>query len=195
MIRPRLVLAAALAGSVTLAAAPPLLVQETESGMQMEMEQPTQEHQMLQKAVGQWEGTVTLHVPGMPQTPSPATESVRSGGPFWTISDFNSQFLGQSYAGHGCHGYDAKKKKFVSTWTDNMSSFLTVMEGEHEADQNTIVYTWEAPDMTGQMAPHRADYETNGDDAYTMTFYTNGEKTMVIEMERTSSQPVDTGAR
>ncbi len=189
MLRLRHFAALSVAGSLTLAAAAPALWQD------MEMPKPTEEHAMIQKGVGVWEGTVTMFMPGMPETPTPATEVVRSEGPFWITSDFKSSFMGMDYNGHGCHGYDPVKGKYVSTWIDSMSSYLSVMEGTHNAETNAIEMTWEAPDMTGQLAPHRSE-QVLSEDAYTMTFYTSGEKTMVIDMKRTGgAAAVEAGAK
>ena len=158
----------------------------------MQMPEPTEEHHQLQDAVGTWKGTVTMSMPGMPSEPSEATEVVRSLGGFWVTSDFTSDFMGTPYHGHGSHTYDERKQKYVSTWIDNWGSYLSVMEGEMEGD--TLVMHWEAPTMTGEIAPHRSEQVMDGDDAYTMTFFTADQQTMVIEMKRTSKQPVEAGA-
>lgn len=182
MIRPRQLLVVALAGALSLAAATPLLLQD------MEMPQPTAEHAMVQKAVGHWEGTVTMSYPGMPETPTPATEDVRSAGPFWVLSDFRSTFMEAPYEGHGAFGYDPGRGKYVGTWLDNMSSYLSIMEGEYDEATYTLTMTWNAPDMTGEIVPHRSE-QVMGDEAYTMSFFTGGAKTMVIQMKRTAAMP------
>ncbi len=176
MLRIRTIAAIAITATATFAAAPRLL-------QEMEMPKPTEHHAMLQKGVGEWEGTVTMFIPGMPETSYPATETVRANGPFWTVSNFKSEFMGQAYEGHGCHGYDPEKGKFTSTWIDSMSSYLSVMEGDYDAETNTMTSKWEAPDMTGAMAPHRSELVME-ENAYEMTFWTRGEKIMHIAMKR-----------
>ena len=171
-------------GTLTVAVAGPALFQE------MTMPSPTEHHAQLQKSVGHWEGTITMTMPGMGEMVSPASEDVRSGGPFWTISDFKSDMGGMPYSGHGCHGFDPEKGKYVSTWIDNMTSYLNVMEGSLDEESGMIVMEWNAPDMTGAMAPHRSEQKMS-DDAYTMTFYTSGEQTMVIDMKKTAAKPVE----
>jgi hypothetical protein len=178
MLKLRYALAVLLTGSLAFAAVRPVLFEE------MAMPKPTTEHAELQKCVGTWEGTVTMYAPGMPQTPSPAKEVVTAAGPFWTTSHFTSDFMGMTYEGRGCHGYDPQKGKFTSTWIDNMSSYLSVMEGEMDAETGMLVSHWDAPTMTGEMAPHRSENKFSGD-AYTMTFYTEDVKIMVIDMKRT----------
>lgn len=178
MFRLRTVCASIALGTLTLAAVRPVLLQE-----HMEMPKPTKEHAELQMGVGEWEGTITMFHPGMPATPSPAKETVRAQGPFWLTSDFQSEFMGMAYTGHGCHGYDASKGKYVSTWIDNMSSLLMVMEGEIDPKTKMLVMNWQAPDMTGKVVPHRSE-TVHSADAYTMTFFTDGTKSMVIDMKR-----------
>lgn len=163
-------------GSMVFAATNILQPQEPE------MPKPTAEHKALMEGVGTWEGNITMYVPGMPETPSPAREVVTQHGPFWTQSEFTSEFMGQKYMGHGCIGYDPATEMHQSTWVDNMSSYLSIMRGELNEEGN-LVMKWKAPDMTGAMAPHR-NVTVRTKDAYTMTFYTSGEKTMVIDMKR-----------
>ena len=40
-----------------------------------------------------------------------------------------SSFMGQPFSGIGYTGYDNVKKKYVSTWMDNMGTMIMVMEG------------------------------------------------------------------
>lgn len=176
-----------LTGTLAVAAVRPLVLQEPQ------MPGPTDEHRFVHERVGSWTGTVTLFVPGMPETPVPATETVRAAGPFWVLSEFRSEFMGAPYVGHGQHGYDPRKGKYVSTWIDEVSSFLSVMEGTYDEETRTIESHWEAPNIQGEMAPHRSVQELK-DDAYTLTFYTGGEKTMVIEMKRKGAKPVGSGS-
>lgn len=167
-------------GALTYAAVRP------QPSRQDEMPQPTAEHKKLLEAVGEWEGTVTAYMPGMPETPSPAKQTVEAIGGFWIQSHFTSQFMGMDYVGTGVDGYDPNKKKYVSTWCDNMSSFLAIMEGEMDAKGEKLTMHWTAPDMTGAMAPHRA-VTVGGKDTYTSTFYVgegDGTKSMVIDMKR-----------
>lgn len=182
MRRTHTIAAVLAAGTLTVAAARPALFQQEE----MQMPQPTPEHAELQKHVGEYEGTLTYFQPGMEEMSTTAQETVTSAGPFWTVSNFTCDFMGMPYEGHGCSGYDPVKKKYIGTWIDNMSSYLAVMEGEHDAAKSTTFMRWNAPDMTGKIVPHRSEI-VHGKDAYTMTFYTDGVKSMVIAMKRKSA--------
>ena len=192
MLRAPLVLGTlAAAGALAFAAARPAPVQDMQ-----EMPQPTRFHKLLQRDVGQWEGTMTTFVPGMPSEPVPATQTVDAIGGFWTRTHFECPFMGMKYIGTGVIGYDAEKEKFVGNWVDSMSSYFAMMEGELSDDGKTLTMRWDAPDMTGAMTPHR--YEaTNDGESYTSTFYMGaGEaetKSMVIEMKKVSGKAVEAG--
>lgn len=156
-------------------------------GQEMQMPTPGEEHEMLLKSAGEWTGTITMHMEGMPSMPNKATETVEAFGGFWTMSHFKCDFMGMSYEGRGSVGYDQMKKKYIGTWQDNMSSFLSVMEGDYDEDTNQMVMEWEAPTMSGEMAPHRS-VMTHDENSYKMEFFLEegGEetKTMTIEMKR-----------
>lgn len=152
---------------------------------------PSAEHAEILKGVGHWEGTLTTYMPGVPEAPVAAHETVEAIGGFWTQSRFECDFMGMPYVGTGCVGYDSAKKKYVGTWIDNMSSHLAVMEGERDPKSGALVMRYSAPDMTGAMVPHRI-VTVGGDDAYTSTFYQGegeGTKTMVIAMKREGQAP------
>lgn len=158
--------------------------------------QPTEHHQWIVDGAGEWEGTLTSFLPGMPTAPTPAKESVVAIGGFWTQSRFTCDFMGMPYVGVGVLGYDVEKKKFVSTWSDSMSSFLALMEGDMDPKTKTLVMRWTAPDMTGKPAQHRSETVHEGD-SYTSTFFVGegaGTKSMVIAMARKGAKPAKASA-
>jgi len=159
--------------------------------IEMPLAQPTAEHKRLLERVGTWEGTLTSFMPGAPPQAVAAREVVEPIGPFWTQVRFTCDFMGTPYLGMGVTGYDPEKKKYISTWTDSMSSYFAFMEGELDASGKRMVTHYDAPDMTGTIQPHRIE-TVFGDDTYSSTFYMgegDGTKVMVIEMERTGGAP------
>ena len=162
----------------------------------MEMPQPTEQHKHMLAGVGEWEGTLTMFVPGMSAAPAPAHESITPVGGFWIQSRFTCDFMGAPYLGTGTHGYDPMKKKFISTWADSMSSYLAIMEGDIDPKTKALVMHWDAPGMTGAMEKHRSETIETANNR-TMTFFTGegaGTKSMVIEMKRKDSKPSEAGA-
>ena len=95
--------------------------------------------------------------------------------------------MGMPYVGSGQMGYSAKDKKYVGTWTDSMSSYLSLMEGQYDEPRKLLVMHWQAPDMTGKMNHHRSEMAL-GDDEYTLTFFIGegdaATQMMVIAMKR-----------
>lgn len=188
MLRTRIatVLCSLAGGALALAAVRPALVQE-------HAEVPTQEHRMLQKGAGDYEGTITMFMPGMDATPMPATETVEPFGAFWTTVSFESEFMDTPYHGRGTVGYSANKGKFVGTWYDGMSSHLSYMEGDYDEASGKLIMRWEAPDMMGVTKPHRSE-RVETENGYTMTFFIGdgeGTKSMEIAMKRTGARPAE----
>ncbi len=147
---------------------------------------PTAEHKDLLQAVGSWVGTLTYFTPGQEPTPNPAQEEIVAIGGFWVQSHFSCEFMGQPYIGNGCMGYDAASKTYVSTWVDNMSSYLAVMKGQRDAKTNAIVLHYEAPNEQGVMTHYRSETIKSANSS-TMTFFEGegaGRKMMVIDMQR-----------
>ncbi|MCB9903381.1 MAG: DUF1579 family protein [Planctomycetes bacterium] len=153
-----------------------------------EMPKPTEQHKMLMKSVGTWEGTLTMSMPGMPTEGVAAKEVVTAFGPFWTTSHFTCDFMGMPFEGSGLMGYDPNKEKYLGTWIDNMSPALAVMEGELDEESGKLTMHYEAINMmTGEMTPH-SNVMTMGENSYTLEFYMGeGDEamhTMTIEMKR-----------
>ena len=187
MLQPRkLLLTATLAVCGVVYAATPLMQGPV---------QPTEHHERVMKGVGHWKGTMTMSMPGMPESTSDCSETVTALGGLWTQSQFRTNFMGMEFQGSATLGYDPKKGKFVGTWIDNMNPMLTVMEGVYDKEKNAIVMEYEMMDeMTGEMKPVRS-YTVTTADTYTMAFYDvkdgNETKTMEMNMKR---QPVATEA-
>jgi hypothetical protein len=76
-------------------------------------------------------------------------------GDLWLVTDFKSEMMGQPFQGHGIAGYDPARKKYVSTWTDSMSTTLGMMDSTYDAATRTMTGSMEAPDTTGKPTTHR----------------------------------------
>ncbi len=157
--------------------------------------QPTEHHEGLLTKVGEWEGTLTTAMPGMPENSTAARETVEPVGALWIQSRFECN-LGMPYVGTGCTGYDPAKKKFVGTWIDNFDTYLALMKGDLDPETGAIVMHWEGPNpVTGELVHHRS-VNVGRKDSYTSTFFMGegeGVKYMVIEMKRVAG-PVEAGS-
>src|SRR5262245_40955276 len=89
------------------------------------MAEPQKEHKWLQQLEGEWETTAEMIVePGKPPVKSKGTESVRSLGGFWSVSEMKGECMGVKVTGLMTVGYDARKKKYVGTWVCSMCDWL-----------------------------------------------------------------------
>ena len=71
---------------------------------------------------------------------------------FWTVSLFESEFMGMPFRGRSTLGYDPQKKKWVGTWVDSMSPSMFVMEGGYDAAGKVLTMHCRGPHMaTGEM--------------------------------------------
>ncbi|MEM7198985.1 MAG: DUF1579 family protein [Planctomycetota bacterium] len=165
-----------------LASAPPV-VQDPP------MERPSPHHERVLRGAGHWKGKLTMFMPGMPPQTVDAEEIAEPIGKFWLRTQFHCSFMGMAMEGSALFGYSATDKKFVGTWTDSMSSYLAMMEGEYDEERDLIIMRWKAPYMGTELVPHHYELAQK-DDSYTSTFFVEQDgktvKNMVIEMQRSA---------
>ncbi len=139
---------------------------------EMQMPQPTAEHELLRKSVGTWDvqGKFWMEGPDKPPMESTGTETVTALGGFWIEGVYKSEFMGCPFEGHGGATYDTNKKHFVTTWRDSMSSTFFHMTGQMDGD--TLTCTGTAADcQTGADAVHRTVETGCGTDKRVFTMY------------------------
>jgi len=114
---------------------------------------PTAEHERLARDVGTWDATIKVWTGG-PESEPEVSKGVEVNrmlpGGLWLISDFEGQFGDQKFHGHGVYGYDPRKRKFVGSWADSMSSELLAIEGEYDPKNHTFTYRGRAHDPAGK---------------------------------------------
>ena len=98
------------------------------------------EHKVLGTLVGTWDAKVKFYFPD-PTKPTESkgvmTRTMILGGNFLQES-FKGEFVGQKFAGLAIVGFDANKKKFVTTWCDSMSTSMTHMQGTYDPEKKTL---------------------------------------------------------
>ncbi len=115
---------------------------------------PGPEHKVLTDSIGTWDCSIK----------SPDGEEVSKGeavykagpGGLWVVADFKGAFGPIEFQGHGLDGYDQNKKKYVSVWTDSMSSAPMVFEGDYDADTKTLTLIGEGLGQDGKPAKHKS---------------------------------------
>ncbi|MPS63781.1 MAG: hypothetical protein DI622_19495 [Chryseobacterium sp.] len=108
----------------------------------MDYATPGDMHQMLAKSDGVWNGanTTWMENGAKPMTStSEATNKMIFEGRY-QISEHKGNFMGMPFEGMSITGYDNAKKKFVSTWIDNMGTGIMNMEGEWNASTKSIEF-------------------------------------------------------
>ena len=119
------------------------------------MPQPTAEHKTLKDHAGKWNVACKFYMePGQPPMECSATESVEMVGEFWTLSKYESNFMGMPFVGRATLGFEAHTGKWVSTWVDSMAPVLFHFTGEQKGD--TITMEGEAFScMTNSVIKHK----------------------------------------
>lgn len=111
---------------------------------------PTEQHQELEAEVGVWDAETKMWMePESKAAVGKAIETNTMFGEAWLLSDFEGEFAGFSFQGHGQFGYDPIAKKYVGTWIDTMSPYLSVMEGERDPSGKLIMLSKGRDPATG----------------------------------------------
>ncbi|CAN5337661.1 DUF1579 domain-containing protein [soil metagenome] len=111
------------------------------------MPKPEKEHEWLKAFVGEWENEGECAMdPKNPQK-CKGTETVKSLGGFWIVSEMKGDFGGMPITGTMTLGYDANKKKYVGTWVDSMTPLLWKYEGTVDSTGKILTLESEGPNM------------------------------------------------
>jgi hypothetical protein len=135
---------------------------------------PTAEHKHLAKDVGTWDATVKSWMSGESSEPT-VSKGVEVDklmpGDLWLLNDFDGEFGGLAFHGHGVTGYDTQKKKYVATWVDSLSTSLMTMEGSYDADKHTVTMYGKGTDPAGKPYESRSTTKYMGDDERVFTMW------------------------
>ena len=89
---------------------------------------------------GTWSGDATMWMqPGAPplKTTLTSVNKMALGGRY-QLSDEKGQFMGTPFEGKSTLAYDNAKRRFISTWIDNMGTGLIVLEGAWDEGNKTM---------------------------------------------------------
>lgn len=137
----------------------------------MEFPQPQQEHQWLQRLVGEWtyESECSMG-PDQPSMKNTGREVVRSLGGLWTVGEWFMDDLKLETC--DCIltlGYDPAREKYVGTFVSLMMTNLWTYEGTRDGDVLTL--DTEGPSMAGdgQLTRYQDIYTFVDNDHRTLT--------------------------
>lgn len=154
---------------------------------------PGPAHKILESRIGKWTCAGTMHMPGMEPMKCEFKSEAKSimDGRF-VQETVTGDFMGAPFLGTGTWGYDNIKKKYISTWMDNMSTGLMYAEGTYDAATKTFTYAGECPDamMTKYVKCRSTDTMTDADHG-TMKSYQagpDGKEMMTFEMTYTRAK-------
>jgi hypothetical protein len=157
----------------------------------VEFATPSAGHEPLQQKIGKWKLAVSIFTaPGQPPMQWTGTSEVESILDGRYIADTTQgEAMGQPFHGRGIVGYDNLKKKYVSTWIDNMGTGVMVGEGTYDAARKTWSYTTQQPDlMTGTYVQGRAIEKCIDDDHWVLQSFgpdANGVEFLGMEIHYT----------
>lgn len=138
---------------------------------------PGDMHNLMAKYNGTFNAEVTMWMdPAAPPSTSKATTVNKMIlGNRYQESTHNGNFNGMPFEGKSIMGYDNAKKKFVSTWVDNMGSGIMVMEGSYDEGTKTISTSGTMTDpMTGKDCTVRETMQFVDDNTQIMEMYSEG---------------------
>jgi hypothetical protein len=119
--------------------------------MMMEMAKLNDNHKLLGELVGSWTYKVKMWMdPAAPPLESKGTATRRAemGGRYFvaeTSGNFpmpgpDGKMKDFDFKGRSTEAYDNAKKKFVSSWIDNMGTGIMLSEGTYDASTKTFTY-------------------------------------------------------
>lgn len=154
---------------------------------------PGDMHKLMASFTGTWDGDVTMWMAdGAPpsKSKSTATNKMIYNG-LYQESKHKGDFGGMPFEGTSIWGYDNAKKKFFSTWIDNMGSGIMLVEGDYDPASKTFTFAGSYTNpINGKDCNIRETFQIIDDNTQVMKMYgpdlvTNKEyQTMEIKMTR-----------
>lgn len=130
---------------------------------------PGEQHSTLKSMAGKWKATVKfMPTPGAKvEESSGMADNTMVFGDRFLKQEFTGSMMNEPFAGMGMTGYDNTKQKFVSTWTDSMSTAVMVSEGTSDKGGKVITTIGECKDpVTKKMKKMRMVTRIEGNDKH-----------------------------
>jgi hypothetical protein len=169
-------------------------------GAMMEMARPGENHKILEATVGNWNYKVKwwMHpdTPPMEYGGSATTKSLMDGRYFttehggkMTMPGPDGKMLEMEFKGTATEGYDNAKKKYVSSWIDNMGTGIMLMEGTYDPAAKTLTYIGEEEPLPGMKFKVRETVIYTDKDHHKMEYFEvhDGGEVKIMEIDYTRS--------
>lgn len=161
----------------------------------MELAKPGENHKRLQEMVGTWAYSVKwwMNPEAAPVESTGTTVSRPAMDGRYVISEHSGkmQMPGEGgnmmdvpFKGMAIEGYDNVKKKFVSTWIDNMGTGIMLSEGTYDPASKTLTYSADYEPMPGMKTKARQVVKITDKDHHTMEYFEDrgGKEVKVMEI-------------
>ena len=168
--------------------------------MMMELAQPGPNHKLLANGVGTWTYAIKMWMnpdPSAPPSESSGTTITKEvmGGRYF-ISEHkgkmqmpgpDGKLVDMDFNGIATDGYDNVKKKFMSSWIDNMGTGIVISEGTYDASTKTFTYHAEFEMMPGMKTKVRQVLKIADKDHRTLEFFEDrgGQEVRTMEIKYT----------
>ncbi len=135
---------------------------------------PLPQHALLTKHVGVWDAVVIAHMPDGTEQRNKGKMTTRKLADFHTIDDFESEFMGAPFVGHGTNSYCPVRKKYLSTWIDSMTGAPMLLLGDYDEKTKELTMVGEAFGQSGKLEPCRAVTRFVDDEHFHWSFFGAG---------------------
>ncbi|KQT24483.1 hypothetical protein ASG22_10805 [Chryseobacterium sp. Leaf405] len=147
----------------------------------MEYATPGEMQKMLAKADGAWvgENTMWMENGGKPMMSTSETTNKMIMDGRYQVSEHKGDFMRMPFEGMSIVGYDNSKKKFVSTWVDNMGTGIMNGEGDWNSSTKSIEFKGKMtdPSRPGKDCNFREVFTFIDDNTQKMEMYGPDSKT------------------
>ena len=171
----------------------------------MEMSKLNDNHKLLADMNGSWNYSIKMWMSPDPnakpqESKGTAIRKNAMGGRYFTMDvtgklqmpGADGKMKDMEFKGMALEGYDNVKKKFVSSWIDNMGTGIQYSEGTYDPTSKTFTFTSEMEMMPGMKTPVRETLKMTDKDHILMEWYeTHGgqeKKTMEIAYTRSGKK-------
>ena len=166
-----------------------------------ELSKLNENHKLLSSLDGNWNFTIKTWMNPDPnakpqESKGTATRKAVMGGRFvmmdvtgrMQMPGEDGKMKDMQFKGMGVEGYDNVKKKFVSSWIDNMGTGIQFSDGTYDPATKSFTYTSEVEPAPGMKMPVREVIQVADNNHMTLDWYENHggqeKKTMAINYTR-----------
>jgi len=150
--------------------------------------EPGPQHEMLQKFAGSWDCVLTGTGPDGKEAKSKGVSVCKKFGSYHMIDDFDADFMGQKFIGHGVNGYCTVRGAYFTHWADSMSPTPLTAYGQYDEKTKTMTLKGECLGMSGKLEPCTLVTKHIDDDHYWFEMHASmpdGTQAVVLHIDYT----------